>query len=162
MTTNIQLAKRIARHVQLDTVVLRRADLTADFDPYNLPADLALTQGYRCSYEANDHSQNGRISVVIDFKFSAKKVEEGEPGEDVVSLDASFLLVYSIDKSLELDPECLTHFASVNGPYNVWPYWREFVQTATGRVGLPGVTVPVFRPEVQQVDDKDCLEATGD
>jgi hypothetical protein len=155
VTTNIELAKKIAKHVELETVVLRRADLTADFDPLEMPPELALTQGYRTQFQADRHAETGRISVIVDFQFNAKR-DEGSA--DAVSLEATFLLIYTIDKELSLDPVCLEHFAGVNGPYNVWPYWRELVQTATGRVGLASVTVPVFRPPEIQVEDSPCTD----
>lgn len=150
VTTNIELAKKVAKHVELLTVALRRADLTADFDPLELPPELSLSQGYRAGFEPDNHSETGRIAVSVDFKFSAKH----EDTDDVLNLDATFLLVYSVDKSVSWDPVCLEHFANINGPYNVWPYWRELVQSVTGRVGLASVTVPVFRPAERQVDDE--------
>jgi hypothetical protein len=156
VTTNIQLAKQIAKHVQLQTVVLRRADLTANFDPLQLPLELSLTQGYRAQCDAGQHGENGRISVSVDFKFDAKHEDEA----DSVSLEATFLLIYEIDKQLSLDPICLDHFASVNGPYNAWPYWRELVQTATGRVGLASIVVPVFRPPEYEVDNEKCVDVS--
>jgi hypothetical protein len=36
-------------------------------------------------------------------------------------------------------------FAKTNGMLNVWPYWREYVQSATLRAGLPPLTLPLFR-----------------
>jgi hypothetical protein len=151
VTTNIELAKEIARYVQLEMVLLRRADIVADFDPYEAPSEMELIQGYRCGYDAADHPETGRISISIDLKFAAKRMDEGG---DAVTLEATFLLIYLIDKTKELNETCLEHFANVNGPYNAWPYWRELVQSATGRVGLGGITVPVFRPMETQVQDE--------
>ena len=38
-------------------------------------------------------------------------------------------------------------FAQANGTFNLWPYWREFVQSTSTRMGLPALTVPSYRIE---------------
>jgi preprotein translocase subunit SecB len=38
----------------------------------------------------------------------------------------------------------------MNGIYNIWPYWREYVQTTTSRLGLPPLTLPVLTGESLQ------------
>ena len=50
-------------------------------------------------------------------------------------------------KSFEgINDEHLHAFSATNGVFNAWPYWREFVQNTTARMGLPTpVIVPVFR-----------------
>lgn len=165
MTTNIDLAKQISKHVELQLVSLRRADISAHFDPFEMPPELRLTQGYRCSHDASAHSEHGRISISVDLTFAAQWPDQTDDGVDAVSIAATFLLVYSIDQSIVLEHECLEHFANTNGPYNVWPYWRELVQTAASRVGLGGVTVPVFRPvafELQSQEAPDDEQALAD
>lgn len=43
----------------------------------------------------------------------------------------------------------LAAFAQINGVFNAWPYIRETVQSLTTRMGLPPLTLAVFRvPEV--------------
>lgn len=162
MTTNIELAKQVSKHVELLLVALRKAEIRTDFDPFDMPDGIGLQQQYRCSYDASEHTSHGRLSVYVDLSFAAREQTQdneahstGSPdfseanlGRELVALDATFLLTYSISSEIELTPECLEQFANVNGPYNVWPYWRELVQTASGRVGLGGITVPVFRPVV--------------
>lgn len=157
MTTNIQLAHRIAKHVELSLVTLQCADIKSDIDPFGMPPVLTLVQGYRCRYDIADHAEHGRIKVFVDLTFGAQRSEADE-SDDAVNIEATFLLVYEIDSTVTLEPECLEHFADANGPYNVWPYWRELVQTAASRVGLGGVTVPVFRPVAFEVDDQNCVK----
>lgn len=36
-------------------------------------------------------------------------------------------------------------FSEVNGTYNAWPYLREAVQDISARMGLPPITLPVYR-----------------
>lgn len=156
MTTNLQLAQKIASKVQLEVVSLRAATVETNFDPMDIPKQIGLSQQYRCTF-ASDHIEGQhQIRVTVDFKFFAKHVEDDVALDDAMTLDASFLLVYTASDLDGVEDHCFKHFADVNGPYNAWPYWRELVQTATGRVGLSGITIPVFRPIAVQVHHEDC------
>jgi preprotein translocase subunit SecB len=55
------------------------------------------------------------------------------------------LLLYNIKSFEGLDEKAFMSFAELNGTYNAWPYWREFVQNITNRMQLPTLTIPVFR-----------------
>ena len=165
MTTNFQLAKKIADHVQLLSVVLKSANVEAKFDPAEIPEQISLSQVYRAGLiEADILSNFDKFSVVVEFKFFATEevgdavTEEAEEG-NVATLDAAFVLVYSLPSGLEVEKRCFKHFAEVNGPYNAWPYWRELVQSVTGRVGLAGVTIPVFHPRPVDVVDHEASES---
>lgn len=92
---------------------------------------------------------NSLLFVFVDFKLIAKLKKTPEP---VVNIDASFLLVYELAK-LDFTEEHFRQFSKVNGLFNAWPYWREYVQSATVRMGLPALTIPVFclyKPQKKQ------------
>lgn len=153
MTTNADLAKEVAKLVQLEAVVVRKADLDAAFDPLDLPEELSLENAYRCAHSlSNGANERQRIDVTIEFDFNCRRPSEGGDGEIAVSLTATMLLIYSMKAGADIKAECFDHFANLNGVYNAWPYWREFVQSATARAGLPGVVVPVFRPPVRELE----------
>lgn len=156
MTTNLQLARQVSRAVQIENVVLRRAEVEAFFEPNALPPELALVNGFRSEYQVHRSEDSQKLSVIVDFKFEAREAVSDEPGEVVADLSATFHLLYSLPLEFEADENCFEHFASVNGVYNAWPYWRELVQTSTGRIGLPGVVLPVFRPASREVESADC------
>lgn len=64
------------------------------------------------------------------------------------TVECHFLVKYdfAVDStSLPLDDECLSQFAQHNVPFNVWPYWREIVQSACSRMGLPRIVLPPHR-----------------
>lgn len=151
MTTNLDLAKVVAQYVELQAVSLASASVNASIDPMSLPDDLKLRQGHRASYSRSGESGE-RLLVVLEFDFHANDEKEGETAQEVVGLEAVFHLRYSLPPGTDCPAEALEQFAWLNGAYNAWPYWRELVQTVTGRVGLAAVTVPVFRPKVKSVD----------
>lgn len=156
MTTNIEMAGKLAREVALQVITLRKANVETDFDPVEIPEELAVSQQYRCAFEKVQETDGIRIDVLIDFTFFAKGIVDGNTVGDVFKLDATFLLVYRTAGDFEVEADCYRYFAEINGPYNCWPYWRELVQTATGRAGLSGFTIPVFRPVSKDVSVAGC------
>lgn len=63
------------------------------------------------------------------------------------TIECHFLVSYDESSAADefLDDESLALFSSHNVPFNVWPYWRETVQSACGRMGLPRFVLPTHR-----------------
>ena len=88
-------------------------------------------------------AENNFIFVIADFKLRAFIKNNKDP---VRLIRASFLLAYDFKDGFDkYSDEAFKAFAEINGVYNAWPYWREFVQNATVRMGLPSLTIPVWR-----------------
>ena len=101
------------------------------------------TYSIRHSADFNIDRECGVIIVVPHFEFEA--FAEGEPENQVLTINASFLLYYSVKDFEGLTKKGFEQFANLNGIYNAWPYWREFVQNTIARMGLPPLAIPVFR-----------------
>jgi len=94
--------------------------------------------------EVSTHRDTGRIFVRPFFILATSK--EGEPeAEPLFSIETSFVLIYTVESFDGLEEQNIHAFASTNGVYNAWPYWREFVQNTVSRMALPPTTLPVFR-----------------
>jgi hypothetical protein len=152
VTTNIQLAKAVAKHVQLRSIVLKSAHVESSIASDGPPEQISVSQQHRCTFEEKRHDEEREIHVTAEFRFVASQDGSGE-SSDVVKLDAAFVLIYSLPDDAKFDDRCAKYFAELNGAYNAWPYWRELVQTATGRVGLGGIMVPVYHPIAAEVPD---------
>ena len=63
----------------------------------------------------------------------------------VLSFRAKYWVVYTFE-SEELDNTALGHFADYNAPFNVYPYFRELVDTNSKKMGLDGITLPLYKP----------------
>lgn len=109
------------------------------------PAAMAGKKSYRISTSTDVQlNKDHRIIVVLaGFHFEASL--EGTSQEPVLTIDASYALTYQADSFDGLTQEGFEQFANLNGIYNAWPYWREFVQNTVARMGLPPLTIPVFR-----------------
>ena len=95
------------------------------------------------STEVQVDKKNGYIIVTVKFHFEA--FTESKTQKPVILIDASFLLAYKIEDFEGLTQKGFEQFANLNGIYNAWPYWREFVQNTVTRMGLPSLSIPVFR-----------------
>lgn len=95
------------------------------------------------STEVQVDKKNGYVIVTAKFNFEA--FSESKMQKPVILMEASFLLAYKIDNFEGLTQQGFEQFANLNGIYNAWPYWREFVQNMIARMGLPTLTIPVFR-----------------
>lgn len=157
MPTNLDRAALIAQQVQLHSISLHSAHVQADVDPLGVTDDLVLRQGYRGRYE-HFEAHPDHLYVYIDLHFEAIGGRNAEPAEEAVALDATYLLVYELTEAQQQPADALQHFAELNGTYNAWPYWRELVQTVTGRVGLGAIVVPVFRPQMLTAEPEEQEE----
>ncbi|UCC32747.1 MAG: hypothetical protein JSU86_10770 [Phycisphaerales bacterium] len=92
-------------------------------------------------------SPDGRQACAqVRFTLEGRPDENGKKDADLF-IEATFSAMYDIPKDLEASDDALDFFAHTNGTFNLWPYWREFVQTMANRMGVPGLTVPTYRIE---------------
>jgi preprotein translocase subunit SecB len=83
-------------------------------------------------------------TLLCEFSFSLNATHESadsRPLEISLTLEAA----YTIPSDVVSSSKQIKAFATTNGMLNVWPYWREFVQSITNRAGLPPLTLPLFR-----------------
>ncbi len=100
---------------------------------------------YNIDYSTKAQVDKKTGYVVVIAKFNFKAFTNSKTQEAVILIDASFVLSYKIENFEGLTQEGFEQFASLNGIYNAWPYWREFVQNTVVRMGLPPLSIPVFR-----------------
>ena len=87
-------------------------------------------------------TQPPAIVVQISFSLVGADAEKREG----LHVEATFGLMY-LTRSVEpIAPEVLAEFSQTVGVQNVWPYWREFVQSMTARMGLPPLRMPLLNP----------------
>ncbi|HEY1697865.1 MAG TPA: hypothetical protein VGG39_37145 [Polyangiaceae bacterium] len=148
-------AATVARVVELTDVSLHRlvVEPSASVDSI-LSNDCTLEIDPR-SYSYVFDEKAGRIRVVVGVNVRVVR-QEPAVAKRAKAASSTELLRIEVDYSLGYDlkvpppPEELRDtlfdcFAEVNGTYNAWPYLREIVQDVTGRLGIPPITLPVFR-----------------
>ncbi|MBN2377350.1 MAG: hypothetical protein JXD22_13185 [Sedimentisphaerales bacterium] len=99
---------------------------------------------YKYSVKAELDKERSQILLLPEFKMTAKP-EKSAADKLSLSIQAKFLLAYTIDSTAIFTKKNIDAFGQINGIYNAWPYWREFVQATIARMGLPKLVIPVFR-----------------
>ena len=90
----------------------------------------------------NIDSITNKVQAVVTLKL-VMAYEEGGDHDPPVQVSATFQLQYAVEKvprQRQLLEEALQQVAMMN----IWPYWREFVQSSSVRMGLPPLPVPLF------------------
>ena len=102
-------------------------------------------KSYNIDYSTEVQVDKGNGYIIVTAKFHFEAFAESRTQKPVILIDASFLLAYKVEHFEGLTQKGFKQFANLNGIYNAWPYWREFVQNTVTRMGLPSLSIPVFR-----------------
>jgi hypothetical protein len=150
----MDLAVPVSQRVGLESIHLKNANVRSNL------AGVASPPSAEYSFDATTVADPSakRVSVVARFRLFAQGKSADSP---LLRVDAEFLVEYEI-KSLEgITKENLDAFGRMNGIYNVWPYWREYVQSTTVRLGLPPLTMPVLTGETLLAIYRNRTDSSG-
>lgn len=108
--------------------------------------DEPLRLGVRRTARGLRSPDGSELRARVQFTLEGRR-EEGGGEEPVLLIEGTFDATYSVPPEQKADETALELFAITNGTFNLWPYWREFVQSMSARLGLPALTVPTYRFE---------------
>ena len=138
--------RRLVALVQIENVRLVEGHCQTRIQPEDFtPSEFGATHG---SKVLRPIDQTGSFSVLA--RLTAEVTPKGVAGSPVneaplMRFLAIYELKYRVPSGEMFDEDSLRQFARTNALLNVWPYWREFVQTCTLRMGMPGFVLPVLR-----------------
>ena len=98
-------------------------------DDQDFTIDAAFVAVFKAGWDAGTHELPAR--------------DPDDPPE--IEIHASFELTYTVSSDVELQDQDLDNFAVANGTLHAWPYWREFADSITRRMHVPGLVVGVFK-----------------
>ncbi len=137
---SLKLATQVSERVEIQGVRL----LASTSRQTPLVSSPQIEVSFSHGVEVNVDRDKSLVAVVPRFMMQA--FPAGQKDKEVaVEVEAVFLLTYSISDLKGLSQSHYESFAKTNGVCNAWPYWREYLQNAITRMGLPALTVPVFR-----------------
>jgi hypothetical protein len=139
-------AKPVSDRVQILEIRLLESRAEQKRFDENLPRKMTQSIGIETHLDA----ENSLLSVYPHFMLVVKR-HEGSPEELLVRIEARFAVTYIISSQENLSEENYEAFGQRNAVYNAWPYWREFVQSTTVRMGLPALTLPVYRVGISKL-----------
>ncbi|MDZ4685724.1 MAG: hypothetical protein SH850_11715 [Planctomycetaceae bacterium] len=139
----ITLAFSVASRIQIDSVRIFETHAHARLENGKLPSHLEL---HRTAITTQDDAAK-QIVVQVAFRFGANYVQDFAPVErSSLFISAGYRATYTIKKPGKATDEQLDAFGELNAVYNLWPYWREYVQSVLCRMGLPPFAIPVLPP----------------
>ena len=136
----LALAAPVSERVEIRHVRLIKCECHQT--PLALKGNLQLQLSHDVHVEVNRARK--QILVFPTFRASARP-EAPKGNECAFRVEAQFLLAYTAENLTGLKRPNYKEFGLLNGVYNAWPYWREFLQSTFTRMGLPSFTIPVFR-----------------
>lgn len=140
--TDFKSLSRVASKAELINIYLLNCDVKRTIDALNydnLGADISFL-GQLLSENENDFTAIVKLSVT------------GRPADDnekvVVNISSEYILTYDLKDKKGLTTDDIKTFCGMNSPYNIWPFWREFVQSISNRMDIPVLVMPFlkFRP----------------
>jgi hypothetical protein len=141
----------LIRLVQIENIRAVEANLRTSIRPSDDPEELEA--GVRRRARVVQLPDDGVFIIRVDFAFTAHRMSEKEREDKksktsdgaTIAVAVSFEVNYRIPSNASASEETLNEFAEINGIFNAWPYFREFVHAALARMGLPPFILPVYR-----------------
>ncbi len=153
----IALAAEVNRNANLTSVRLARAKLESQPLEEVFRSAIAVQLSFRARHIVDAPEDTLRVEVHYQMSGSAEKKDSrggssrrgSKTGQDkpVVRVDAWYEIDYRLHPGYEPSARAIRAFKDGNVIFNSWPYFREYLQDATQRMGLPGFTAPFFRIE---------------
>ncbi len=141
---DLEMAALVAQKVVLKEIYLVDAKISRD--PVTVSPE-TLSLKHKCSTEILDFDNDKKI--LCHFQVAAFGGEA--PDKLVMKIEASFCTSYVMkplpDLAIPDDDgsflaDFMEYYLTINPISNSWPYWREFVQSMSARMGFPALTVP--------------------
>jgi preprotein translocase subunit SecB len=151
---DLAVVSRVARRVDIRDI--RLIGLNASLSPGEIHL-LEPDVTFECSA---DQPVPDRIVVICNYHFTASS-----GGATIADVQARYLLIYELlEFDQEIEQDHLQQFAHANGTYHSWPFLRQLLFDLTAKMGLPPLTLPVFkvlpreaRPDEKGAEDKPAV-----
>lgn len=112
------------------------------------------TYNYAVSFDEFD-SSDGK-SFFYGFVYSVgyriiNKDQQADVENDdfkpLAEIQATYQVRYK--SKTKVSEEALNEFGKFNVGYHVWPFWREYTQSTSLRMGIPVISIPPYRVDSQ-------------
>lgn len=153
----------VSQRARIEGIRLSKSNMRSTLMADDLPGKVRYGIGGRTECDR----ETGRILVVASFELSAFPKSQNAHGEGPdetgtsLRIRAEFVLTYKVESLDGITDEHINAFGRMNGIHNAWPYWREYVQSTTARMGLPPLTLPLMTGDAL-VKTYEQAQAAGD
>lgn len=134
--------REVIGRVQLTDVRLIDAKVQTRIRDANRARDAQLTMRHAAQVILR---KDNAFLIAAQMQAAVVRDADSDKGEPLVTMSITYALEYALEGTSEVSEGTLAEFARVNGAFNAWPYWREYIQTTSARMNLPPIVLPVFR-----------------
>ncbi len=154
---DMEAAARIAEKFALKEIFLVDAKISRN--PLIISPE-TLSLEHKCS---TDTLISDKEKYIVLCNFQVAAFDGKDQDKPVMKIEASFCNSY-VNKLEITIPEpddadsLLAHveyLMNINPISNTWPYWREFVQNMSARMGFPALTVPLLEIVTKKPEGKE-------
>ncbi len=159
LALGLELASQVSPRVEIEQVSLVESVTRQRLIDKRLPPNIWFGSATKTEVQKLDGGEQPTWRIVVLVRFElVGKYPDLEPEEERIRIEASFRLTYRLDSIEGLDEENFRAFGELNGIYNAFPFWREYLQSTTARMGLPPLIAPLFKPRAAVAAKKAAAE----
>ena len=156
---NRDIAKRLAARAELLDVRLLKVLAELESQPTRSNG-LAYSVNSDVEVEYEDGDSHFVVSVTYNIDIEEPRMssdDEAESGSKIAGIRFTQAALYALDmREDESWPaaEEMGAFGATTGQFALYPYAREFVSSMSMRLGLPALTLPMFKLATNSGDKK--------
>jgi len=160
---NVSRLARAAQKVILEEIYLVEAKTWRK--PGIIPSDVLALKNKGSTEIIYPKEYKGRSDLYVTLcKFWVTAIKDKSPNKPIMKIEASFYTSFSYDLDdpdfkdfkprdpEELEFDLFQYLYTVTPLSTAWPYWREFVQNTSARMGFPALMVPLLEIVPQEID----------
>lgn len=116
---------------------------------------LVVTVGFEISIarEPEPSGEEGHDGAKVDQRGAVGTVDPAQSPPVVATLACTYAALYDLGEHRAYEEDEIDAFARTTGIFALWPYARAWAQDTTARMGLPPLTLPVYRLPLEDGDD---------
>ena len=143
---NSQEPDRLTASANLQKIRMLSANIGTEIATAN-ETDGVLIQSDRQVTGEIDRGEPKAFRIRIDLFVNFFREGEEDSSSPVVWIEASYELLYRVElnEGPGISENELNLFGEGTALFNVWPYFREFVQSSLCRMDLPPISLPLLR-----------------
>ncbi|MEK7406684.1 MAG: hypothetical protein AAB225_16530 [Acidobacteriota bacterium] len=130
-------AQSLQTHCDLDHITLLRCSTS------RVPAGTQLSEPYTLSASNSSAAKLTDDVLTVEASFNSIAVDANKA--QVFAVECVYELCYRLKESYKPQENEIEAFKNGNAIFNCWPYFREFFQDITARMGQAPPTLPLLR-----------------
>ncbi|WP_413456094.1 protein-export chaperone SecB [Glutamicibacter sp. FR1] len=140
MTDERQVAARLAAHAEMIDVRM----VKSSFEHQGFPEPGTIDYDLHISPEARLDEASSALVTSAKFIVDMNQDSDGET-INIAHIEFVFAGMYKIVDEVRFEEEEVKAFANTTGIFALYPYAREYVQDVTSRLGLPSLTLGLYK-----------------